>query len=603
MFRAFLYLRLTSAKNRLRTQLLRLRQPKYLAGTAFVIAYFWFFFFRHVTSANTAAGIGELGLNPAESAPLVAGIAAVGLSLYLVALWIVPGDTPGIRFTQAEIAFLFPAPLNRAALIHYKVLSMQFSSLLQSCFFSLIFNHRNLFEGRAAQTILAWWALLTLVNLHRLGSSLTIARLSAKGLHHVRRRLLALAAVVAVMAMVALSIWKNLPAASAGTSSTAWLSALLTTGPLHWLLLPAQTMVAPSFAHGAIPFLKAYAPVLVVLAFHYLWVLRTDAAFEEASIAVAQRDANRLDQLRSTGTVQLGDQPRAARRAPFPIANTRWPELAFLWKNLLSTARPWLTAPVWLGCATALILLSVGLRYAMGNSYWMAGGAIAAMGVFVTGLALLYGPLLTRLDLRQDLVNADILKTYPLPGWRILLGEILAPVVVISAIIWFGLLAWFLGLHGHHPPTLSREWFSPPMRMMLVGCLAVLAPFVVALQLLVPNGAVILFPGMFRVARTPGAGVDLMGQRMLFGFGQFLALALVFLPAFGMGIASYFAMRGLFVIALALGVVSNSAPAPFTTELVATIVMIVVLTGEIWCGVWWLGGRFEKVDLSAETQP
>jgi hypothetical protein len=108
---------------------------------------------------------------------------------------------------------------------------------------------------------------------------------------------------------------------------------------------------------------------------------------------------------------------------------------------------------------------------------------------------------------------------------------------------------------------------------------------------------------MFRVARTPGAGVDLMGQRMLFGFGQFLALALVFLPAFGMGIASYFAMRGLFVIALALGVVSNSAPAPFTTELVATIVMIVVLTGEIWCGVWWLGGRFEKVDLSAETQP
>jgi ABC-2 type transport system permease protein len=602
MFRAFLYLRLTSAKNRIRMQILRLRQPKYLAGTAFVIVYFWFFFFRHASSANTT-GMSAFGLNPADTTGLTAILASIGFSLYVAALWIVPGDSPGIRFSQAEIAFLFPAPLSRASLIHFKVLSMQFSSLLQSCFFSLAFNHRNLFDGRAVQTILAWWALLTVVNLHRLGSSLTIARLSARGLHRSRRRLFGLAGVAAIVAIAALSIWKNLPAAAASASSSAWLSTLLSTGLLHWLLLPAQTVLAPSFAHGAIPFLKAYVPVLLVLGLHYLWVLRIDAAFEESSLVIAQRDANRLDQLRTTGTVQLTDQPRAPRRAPFPLAATRWPELAFLWKNLLSTARPWLSAPVWLGSATLLTLLCVVLQHVMGNNYWMAGSAIAGLGMFITGMALLYGPLLTRLDLRQDLMNADILKTYPLPGWRILLGEILTPVVAISAIIWFGLLAWFLGLHGHQPPALSPEWFSPAMRVMLVGCLAVVAPFVVALQLLVPNGAVILFPGMFRVARTPGAGVDLMGQRMLFGFGQFLALALVFLPALGMAVASYFAMRGTFVIAAATGLLSDSSPAPFTTELVATIVMIVVLTGEIWCGVWWLGGRFEKVDLSAEIQP
>jgi hypothetical protein len=176
-------------------------------------------------------------------------------------------------------------------------------------------------------------------------------------------------------------------------------------------------------------------------------------------------------------------------------------------------------------------------------------------------------------------------------------------VVVLSGIIWFGLLAWFLGLHSHQPPALSAAWFSPSMRIVLVACAALLAPLVVTLQLLVPNGAVILFPAMFRTAQTPGPSVDLMGQRMLFGFGQLCALAVVFLPALGLAVASYFGLSGLLVIGGLLGMVTQTSPAPFTAEVVGTLVMFTVLTAEIWCGIWWLGGRFEKIDLSAEVHP
>ena len=35
-------------------------------------------------------------------------------------------------------------------------------------------------------------------------------------------------------------------------------------------------------------------------------------------------------------------------------------------------------------------------------------------------------PQLLRQDLRSDLLNADLLKAYPLPGWQIVLGEVLA---------------------------------------------------------------------------------------------------------------------------------------------------------------------------------
>jgi len=34
----------------------------------------------------------------------------------------------------------------------------------------------------------------------------------------------------------------------------------------------------------------------------------------------------------------------------------------------------------------------------------------------------------------------------------------------------------------------------------------------------------------------------------------------------------------------------------------ATIAVLAIIGGEIWCGVWWLGDRFEKLDLSKELK-
>lgn len=603
MFGALLYLRLTSLKNRLSAQLLRLRQPKYLAGAIFVVLYFWFFFFRGRNSpARMMSSSGPLGMIPHESEPVIIGLLAVVLTGLLVFMWLLPSDNPGVRFTEAEIAFLFPAPLTRRTLLHFKVLSLQLSSLFQSLFFALIFSNQSLLHGHAVKTVVSWWLALAFINLHQLGSSLTIARLSAAGLHTRWRRLAVLGGIAILAAAIGFFAWRELPDTATTASLADWLSDAFETGVVSWILLPVTLMIRPFFAPDMTAFLLALVPALVILAAHYWWVVSMDIAFEEASIAKAERLAAKLAELRQTGTMRVG-KPRAARKPPFNVSRTRWVELAFLWKNLLSTANSWLNARTW-RIALALVLIgSFALRTFMRDRYGMFGGGLAVLGAIAIVMALFYGPLLTRLDLRQDLANIDILRSYPLPGWRIVLGELLAPTAVLTGIIWLGLACWYLGLYGHRPPKLSLEWFSPNMTVVLLVCAAGLTPFVVALQLLVPNGAVMFFPAMFRVSQTPGGGLDLMGQRMLFGFGQLFVLLFVFVPAAALCVAAYFIVRGVLEISVWMGMAVSSDLSPMMTLIGLSVIFACAVAGEIWCGVWWLGQRFEKLDLSSDVRP
>ncbi len=587
MLGALLYLRLTSLKNLLLSRLRRLRQPKYLAGAAVGIAYFYFFFFRHAhrVAENGPAGFIPL---PSDSTSLLLGVGALALFLVLLGLWTFPSGKPGLTFSEAEIAFLFPAPIARRGLVHYRVLSAQFSTLFQSVLYSLLFHSRTLFSPQALQILISWWAVLSLVSLHYHGSSLALVSLADRRVSDARRRALALALVAALAAASCWSLWHGLGALPAGGRFTEWLPLLLESGVLPWVLAPFKLIVQPFFAVGASAFLLALAPVLALLVAHYLWVVRMNVAFEEASIDKAGRGAARIAELRRTGMLRLGTPRHAGRRPPFDLSRVRRPELAFLWKNLLSTSRPWFTPRAWFYCAATIVLVSIGARHWLGDDYWKVGGGLASIGTIAALLALFYGPLLTRLDLRQDLANADILKTYPLPGWRVLLGQLLAPIAILTGIVWLGLLAWYVGLRGHQPPALSLTWLNGDMRAIFALCGAIITPVVMANELLIPNAVPLLFPSWFQAVRTPGGGIDLMGQRLIFGFGQVLVVLIALLPAVG--------------TAALLVFVTQWIVGPAFAVIFATAAVALVLLAELGCGLWWLGGRFETFDLSTEPR-
>ncbi len=597
MLHALLYLRLRSLQNLVWSRLRRLRQPKYLVGALFAIAYFYLLVFRRARAGMSAAGGGLLTQLSPDTAALVLGFGGVALLVLVCGMWVLPGDRPGFHFSEPEIAFLFPAPVTRSALVHYKLVSTLFSSLLQTLFFAVIFNGRAVLTGRAPQLLVSWWLVLSFISLHYLGASLTIARLVERGIHARTRRAAVLGLVVLVIAVAAAWIWRTLPPPPAAGPGAEWLRQPFATGALRWVLWPVQLLLRPFLAASFGAFLLALAPALAVLTLHYLWITRTNVAFEEASIARAERRAARLAELRRSGGVRVSAAPARGRRPPFNVGRAPWPELAFVWKNLLS-ARPWFTPRAWLAVAGILVAASAILQQAMGNAYWRAGGMIAAAGMVTIFAALFYGPLLSRLDLRQDLPNADILKGYPLPGWRVVLGELLAPTAVLSGIVWLGLLAWYLGLHGHQPPSLSPEWFSPGMRVVWCLCAAVIAPAVLAVELLIPNAAPVLLPGWFHSLRTPGGGIDLMGQRLIFGFGQVFVVALSLAVALGFAVGSHLMIRGAFAVWALVARVESAGPGPAVSITFGAAVTALALLGELLAGVWWVGRRFERLDVS-----
>jgi len=126
----FLTVAFLTLKNRILQRVRRLRQPRYLIGAIAGAMYFWWLIFRH--SGNN----GRLILKTFAVSPAIADIASVVVLMIMILAWALPGDSGGLEFSDAEIAFLFPAPLRRRDILLYKILRAQpqaiFSALIMT---------------------------------------------------------------------------------------------------------------------------------------------------------------------------------------------------------------------------------------------------------------------------------------------------------------------------------------------------------------------------------------------------------------------------------------------------------------------------------------
>ena len=583
---ALLYLRVTSLAGRVKSRLRRLKQPKYLAGALVGAAYLYFSFVRRSYGPHAGQGSGPNAPGPAgEAFAFFPELTALLLLVILVLNWATPRRA-SLAFSEAEIAFLFPAPVNRRMLVHYRLLGSQLGIVFTALILTVVFGRGRGIGGNSWFHAVGWWLILATLNLHFTGTSFVYSKLLNRSLTTGWRK----AATIGVgwLLASALVVWAWSAMRSPQQSDlgsprefASYVGSQLSVGPLPWLLALPRILVAPYFSGSASGFWLALGPALAVLVAHYVWVVHTEVSFEEASIARAEKRAAR------TRGVQQGDWRRQstahkAQRPPFNLRAEGRPEMAFLWKNLLSTGaffRP----------TVAIVVLMIIL----GGSEWLVRHAalqparLTAALVFGILLlaALLLGPMMARQDLRSDLSNSDILKTYPLRGWQIVLGELLTPLSILSTLIWMGLLAEFLLL-----PAGKLLWLTGWLRAGAALGLAVLAPPFVAVQLLVPNAAAVVFPAWAQSAgdRTE-RGIEVLGQRIIFLVGQLLITVVAAVPA-AISIAVTFLLGQWlvgFVLAAALAVAAGFS----------------LLALEAWLGVRWLGNRFERFDLSAELRP
>jgi hypothetical protein len=476
--------------------------------------------------------------------------------------------------------------VSRRTLIHFRWINTQLRILFTSLLLALVSAGWSFVPGNAGMRVVGFWLLLSTLDLHAVGSSFALTRLVDRGVTTLRRRLLTFGLATTAVAVALVGSWRALrppaPGSLIDASAVAdYVGSLLATEPLAWLLAPATWVIQPLLAHDLRSFLAALGPALIVYAAHYVWVLRSEASFEEASIAKAQKRGARLAAIRS-GNFRIGGGERKAQRAPFKLAGAGRPELAFLWKNLLASAS-YLQRPRAALIAAAVIFL---------GSTWLARLDLAPLAFVITVLAaigagytLVFGPMVARQDLRHDLPNADILKTYPLPGWQIVLGEILAPIAIVTVLIW---LQVFTAVLNFHPPPGEVAVFTLGMRVAAGIGICLLTPFVCAILVLVMNAAVLLFPAWAPLGGAR-AGIDVMGQRIFFAAGLFLAMAAALLPAALVAAAVFFLTLWMIGPVVAAGL--------------AVVAVLTVLGSEIAVAVFFLGKRFESFDLSAELKP
>jgi hypothetical protein len=581
---ALFYLRVTSLRNAAVSRFKRLKQPKYLVGAIVGIAYFyWIVGRRFAARPPGPAAVGQPF--PLEQLPPVAALGAVLLMVFVALYWLWPRARAALTFSEAEIAFLFPAPVSRRTLIHYRWINAQLRILFTSVLVALFSTGWTFVPGNGAIRVAGWWLIFSTLDLHSVGSSFAITRLLDRGVASLRRSLLtgAIAAFVVALALVATLRSLRAPSAEEVGSVPAfgsYVTSLLATAPLSWLLAPARWVVQPLLAPDLRSFALALGPALLVYALHYVWVLRAEVSFEEASIAKAEKRAARR-QAALRGGVRLGKTERKAQPVPFSLATVRRPELAFLWKNLLSSAS-YLRPRVALTVAAVIVVVSTWLVRADVEPFRTI---VSVVGLVGAGYTFVFGPMVARQDLRLDLPNADILKTYPLRGWQIVLGEILAPVAIVTVLLWLLLLASLLTAH---PPRV--EWWTAATQVAVAVAVALLLPPLCALQVLVMNAAVVLFPAWVPQGAEQGRGVDVVGQRIFFVAGVFLTMALSLLPA---ALAAAIVFLG---VEWTVGVV-------VVAGIAAAAVALAILCAEIWLVVLWLGERFERFDLSAELRP
>ena len=585
MIGALIYLQVQSIKNRLRVRLRRLKKPKYLVGAVVGAAYFYFFFFRNLFTGRGGVAAGTADATPPETLLMFESLGALALFAMVLSAWIFPHERAALTFTEAEIAFLFPAPVTRRTLIHFKLVRSQIAILFTTLLLMLI-TRRFGGGGTAWIRAVGWWLILSTLNLHTLAASFARTRLLERGVSNWRRRVVVLSALSVVLAAAVLWVRRTIPAPEASDFVSLdtikyYVRHALESGPAFYVLYPFRLVIRPYLAPDAHAFLLTFGPVLALMLLHYWWVVRSDVAFEEASVELSRKLAERIAAIRAGGNWHSTAGKQKKKRPPFALRPAGIPAVAFLWKNLISAGQAF-TLRTWL----FLALFAICIGGPMGASRLTPGWLPPTIGIvtaILAGYSLLLGPAILRQDLRQDLVNADVLKMYPLRGWQVVLGELLAPTAILTGAQWC-LLLLAVTMFSRIP-----EGDAVPLtnRLSFGAGAAIIAPMLNLISLVIPNASVLLFPSWVQIGRERAGGIEVIGQRLIFMLGSVLVFAFALLPA-----AVLFGLV-FFLSRLFLGMI--------TALPLSAAVAAAVLAAEAGLAIWWMGRLFERFDLSAES--
>ncbi len=227
-----------------------------------------------------------------------------------------------------------------------------------------------------------------------------------------------------------------------------------------------------------------------------------------------------------------------------------------------------------------MVALAVAV-VAIGLSLGRTRGPAAVLGLIGMGGAayvVLMAPQILRIDLRQDLLQLEWLKTWPVRPAELVRGEILWPGALLTMLAW-ALLAIGVAMSGEALPGSSLR-----VRAAVALGAAMLVPAVVFAQLTIHNAVALVLPGWVSLGRQRARGFDAIGQRLITLGGTWVVLLVSLLPGAVAGGLVWLALVRL------LGVI---AVVPGAIVATAVVAMEVALATEA------LGPLFEKIDVTS----
>jgi hypothetical protein len=573
VFQASLYIIVCSARNRLHQRLRRLREPRYLVGALVGAAYLYFTFFTRARMAQ--AGVERRRSGRITRPPIallsairgaMPGVAGLGLLVVTVLAWILPFDSGLLEFSESEIQFLLPAPVSRRGLLIHRLLRSQVGLLFSSLIAAVVMPSISGFSR--LRTAAAMWILLTTGKVYFTGISLARARLISRDALARRVAWLPVAALTAALAIVVRAIAIAFASPPASFQDLLMrIGSVTTTGVSSIVLWPFIALTRPLFAEWPAPYLLALLPALAVLAGSVVWVLQSDAAFEDAAAMASRRRAQEAP----------AETPRyRGRSSSLPLAARGRPELAIAWKSATQTFR------ALGGVAVVRVLAIVFAIGAISLSFGRARDVAAIAGTFALAasmFAVILGPQVLRLDMRDDLRHLEALKTWPVRAAAVVRGEMLWPGVLLTVVAWVAAASSELMAVGTMFGRLSVAW-----RVSAGAAFAILAPAFVFAQLTIHNAAALIFPAWVPLGSQRPRGLDALGQRLIMFFGTWIVLAIGALPGVIAGATVWFVV-GRFV-----GPVS---------VIPAALICAAIIAVEVLLATEALGPAYENIDLTA----
>ena len=569
--RIFLWAQARMLRNRLVKQAQRLKNPRYVIALLVGALYFIFLFAGPSSNARNNRG-------PGSALPPEAEVfAALGMVALVTFWWLRGGYQKALAFTPVESHFLFPAPVHRRQLIHFKLLNSQLRIVLSIIFFALIIGRGPL---PWAMRAVGLWTLITTFQLHQFGASLVREGAAQKGSR--RRSILPIAVVTILVGIVVITAGSALPALRSAANPADFFEAFARVfeSPIAAIaLLPFSLVIGPTLASSPAEWWTALPGALALLVLHYVWLIRTDAAFEEAAADAGAKISAQLEAFRAGRRVVPSDtaQKVASRRTWVPLSPAGHPAAALFWKNLVSvsrTLRPTTLLVIVLGALAVFAAM-----IAASGTVARAADAMVVICLIYAGFSFLFGSMTVRNDLRQDLARLEILKTLPVGGRGLVAAEIASATITISAsqVAILLLTLAFAPFGENAAGYLPQLWAG-------ISVFFLAMPLLNGLLITLHNAFALLFPGWSRVGLERPGGAEFMGQFIITAIGTLMGAALALLPPL-----------------LFAAIVAGSAESLYGRYafVPAVLAFFVALAAELALAIQWLGHVYDDLDAVA----